>query len=172
MDVAPTLGVVKLEDLVVDAERRWPGTERRLRDVLERRPKAPASGLVREVVARFDPAEAARLMSWLEVTYLRVFKEAGLPPPTVNCRLRDANGNLIAKVDFIWPHASLVVEVDGLRWHSSPSQKQHDDARQNRIVLSGRRVLRYSKADLTDEARVVTEIRSALAMATPELPLF
>jgi hypothetical protein len=88
---------------------------------------------------------------------------AGLPPPLTQYRvLRD--GREIARVDFAWPDARLVVEVDGYRWHSSPAALKRDHRRQNRLELAGWTVLRFTADDVRDEpASVVAEINDALA---------
>lgn len=50
-------------------------------------------------------------------------------------------------VDFFWPEARLVVEVDG-RGHDQPSMRAADAARDNILHLAGHLVLRYRSADI------------------------
>ncbi|MHB8506019.1 MAG: endonuclease domain-containing protein, partial [Acidimicrobiales bacterium] len=59
---------------------------------------------------------------------------------------------------------TVVAEVDGYAYHSSPEQKAADGRRRNRLRLEGWVVLVYTWRDVMDEgARVVEEIRQALA---------
>lgn len=154
------------EDIVVDAVRQRRATRRALIEIGERVPNAPGLRTMRRVLDRFDPGAVERLMSRLEGDYLRLFRAGRLPPPQVNRILLAPDGTLIGKLDFMWDPPGVVVEVDGLPFHATRLQKEHDGRRQNAIVLSGRRVLRYTSADLADPARVISEIRSALDATT------
>ena len=164
-DVAGSTPMPDLEDMYVQALRRWHHTDARLADVIERRPLVPGVENLRQLRDLTDPEAVRRLMSWLEAQYLLLFARMGLPPPQVNRRLHDEHGQLVAKIDFWWPDARLVVEVDGLRWHSTPRQKHRDDTRQNRLVLRGQRVLRYGRIDLEEPDRVAAEVAAGFAMS-------
>jgi len=75
-------------------------------------------------------------------------------------------GEMIAKVDARWTHSRLIVEIDGLRWHTTRAHKRHDDRRQNALVLDGWRVLRYDAwAIINEPDRVLAEIAQALLAA-------
>ncbi|MGI8814055.1 MAG: endonuclease domain-containing protein [Pseudonocardia sp.] len=50
------------------------------------------------------------------------------------------------RVDFAFPVARLVVEVDGWAWHSDAARFRSDRARQNALVLAGWAVLRFHLA--------------------------
>ncbi|MGH3441646.1 MAG: type IV toxin-antitoxin system AbiEi family antitoxin domain-containing protein [Nitriliruptorales bacterium] len=154
------------EDLVIEAFRRGLAKEHQLRDVVERMGPAPGTAVVRAALTSMDPDEVRRLLSWLEQYFLRLIAKAGLPQPEVNVRLHGRNGELIAKVDFIWSWARLVVEIDGLRWHSLPSQKLYDDDRQNKIVLAGERILRFGAKKLREAPDDVIEVVAEALAAT------
>jgi hypothetical protein len=124
---------------------------------------------VRLALSRFDADSAARLASRMEGGYLRVFVDGGLPRPSVNRRIVEHDGLFIAKTDFGWEPPGVHVECDSIRFHATVSQKRYDDARQNRIVLTDRVVLRYSYADLADPERVVADVRRALDLAWERL---
>ena len=58
----------------------------------------------------------------------------------------------------------VAIEVDGLAVHSGAEAFQKDRKRQNYLILSGWRVLRFTWRDLTeDPERVLTEIREAIS---------
>lgn len=153
-----------VDDLVLEAIRIGRATPGAFEASLTRAGAIPGAGAVRRSLARFDPEHARRLMSRIETRGLVVFRDAGLPRPSVNRCLTDGTGAFVAKVDFSWLDGRVIVEIDGLRFHSSARQKRYDDARQNELVLSGRIVLRFSVADLDDPERVVAQIRRALEL--------
>jgi len=55
---------------------------------------------------------------------------AGLPEPTVNIRICDADGRVRFRIELGDEGARLAIEYDG-RWHDAPTQKEHDDARRS-----------------------------------------
>jgi very-short-patch-repair endonuclease len=73
-------------------------------------------------------------------------------------------GRFLARADFAWPEARLVLEYEGAH-HFEGSQLVRDDARIERLVAAGWRVLRISAADLRDLDRVVASVEQALAAA-------
>lgn len=87
---------------------------------------------------------------------------AGLTGFTPQLLVRDLPA---LRVDFAWPEAGLVVEVDGAKWHTDPAR---DQARDNSLASLGWRVLRYTRAEVVhDEARVIAEITAALSCGGP-----
>lgn len=71
------------------------------------------------------------------------------------------------RVDLAFPELGLVVEADGAKWHPDPARDQQRD---NALAALGWRVLRYTWSDVVhDHARVVAEVRAALACGTPTL---
>ncbi len=151
-----------LEDLVLEALQRGSTHYDRLRRAVRRNRGGRGVGRVRAVLRHYDPEHVERLLSRLEARFLSLFRRAGLPLPRVNRTFHADGVTFVAKLDFLWEEQGLVVEVDGLAFHSTRRQKMHDERRQNAIVLAGRRVLRYGAHDLEDPARVATEIRAAL----------
>ena len=57
-------------------------------------------------------------------------------------------GRFVARVDFLWPGARLIVEVDGMGKYAEPSALQAEKTRQNRLVAAGYTVLRFTWADI------------------------
>lgn len=85
---------------------------------------------------------------------------AGLPPPALQHRVRDANGRVVARVDLAWPSHRLAVEADGADVHAGTAALRSDLRRQNLLVAAGWTVLRFTWADLGTIAATV-----ALALA-------
>lgn len=74
----------------------------------------------------------------------------------------------VLRVDFCFLDSRLVVETDGVRWHTDVAR---DQARDNRLAILGWRVLRVTWAQVLHEPeQVLADVRAALA-ATPALHL-
>ena len=70
--------------------------------------------------------------------------------------------------DLLFADQRLVVEFDGFAVHSSAEAFEADRRRQNRLVLAGFRVLRYTWRRLQDDPQgLIVEIRAALAAYEP-----
>ena len=91
----------------------------------------------------------------LERKFLELMRTGGLPRPTTQHRIRRSDGR-IARVDFIYDAARLVVEVTGRRGHSSPRERQLDAQRRNELADLGFRVTEYTWEDLRDRPDYVT----------------
>jgi very-short-patch-repair endonuclease len=88
----------------------------------------------------------------------RLMAAAQLPQPMVNARL---NGYL---VDFLWPDARLILEVDGFGTHGDRRALEDDRRRDQVHVAAGYTVLRVTWRQLRDEPMaVVARIAQALA---------
>lgn len=102
--------------------------------------------------------------SWLERETLRVLEAGGLPVPVCQDRI-DRRGAFVARVDFCYPGARVVIEVSGYRWHRTPEHLANDLARRRALTLAGYRVLEYSYDDVvTSSARLVAEVTEALGL--------
>lgn len=107
-----------------------------------------------------DAGETFR--SWLEREAARALHEAGVPEPEWNVVVTDGQG-VVGEVDACWRVARVVVEFDGLRFHSSDEQRRADRARDRRLTLAGYRVLRYTWLDVRRRPEMVaTQIGEAL----------
>ena len=106
-----------------------------------------------------------RLDSWLEKSFARFVRDHGLPMPLTQQRFLDGE-RCVARVDFLYPWADLVIEVDGYESHGARQAWQRDLRRNNELVLRRLRTLRYSSDDLKHRpAAMAEEIRGALAAA-------
>jgi very-short-patch-repair endonuclease len=66
------------------------------------------------------------------------------------------------RVDFGFPGCKVALETDGLAFHSDADDFQNDRVRQNRLILLGWQVLRFTWLDLTEyPERVIAEVRRA-----------
>jgi hypothetical protein len=106
----------------------------------------PGGPLLREVLGEHGPLFTR---SEAEVRFLGLIERAGLPVPQVNSRVAGY------EVDFHWPEAGLVVEVDGFAYHSSARVFEQDRIRDGDLTGAGLRVIRVTWRQLTTEPLAV-----------------
>jgi hypothetical protein len=111
----------------------------------------------REALALSDPLSGSIAES--EARFL--FHEAGLPPAVTQYRV--GLGALTAFLDFAWPEAMVLVEIDGREFHIEREPFQRDRTKQNALIRAGWTVLRFTVEDIRlRSTSVVEEIRHAL----------
>jgi very-short-patch-repair endonuclease len=85
---------------------------------------------------------------------------AGLRQPQVQPNLHDRTARFIGRADLYYPEARLVIEYDG---GTHRDRMVDDNRRQNLLVNSGYRVLRFTSADIHNRADVVVaQVQAAL----------
>lgn len=120
-------------------------------------------GHVDHLVALTHPDAARHFRSWLERHASERFDQAGLPSAIWNPPLHDAAGDLVGIGDAVWPTQLVVVELDGLRFHTTLEQRRRDQRKDRRLLALGWLVLRYTWLDVVERpAEVVEEIRATL----------
>jgi hypothetical protein len=103
---------------------------------LQRHPELPR---INDFLTYVDPRSGSVPESRVRVALRR----AGLPVPITQYEVFHGR-RLIARVDFAWPYAKLILEVDGWRYHSDDAAFLHDRVTQNQLVQLGWRVLRVT----------------------------
>ena len=104
-------------------------------------------------------AESERLL-------LRLLKNEKMTGWDFNVPIHSRGGVLIGIGDCVHVERRVVIEVDGLAWHTQADRFQRDRTRQNHLVNEGWHVLRFTHDDLTHRPhRVLATIRAALARA-------
>ena len=104
----------------------------------------------------------------LEPRMARLLKRYGLPVPVFQYRVYSADGVFIGRVDFAYPDLKIAIEVDGWQAHSTPSQLDHDLARQNKLILNGWTVIRFSwRRVVLRPAEVAAQIALVLGAEIP-----
>ena len=92
--------------------------------------------------------------SMLERRFLQLVREAGLPRPLTQV-IHRKDGRHIARVDFLFEEAGVVVEVSGRLGHTTPNERARDAQRRNELQDIGRRVFEYTWEDVTQRASMV-----------------
>jgi predicted transcriptional regulator of viral defense system len=122
-------------------------------EVLTRADGRRGAVLLRSVLAEHR-AGTTLTRSELEERFLAIAREAGLPPDAVNFWIpfREGDG---AEADFVWHHQRLIVEVDGRDVHTTRRAFDADRRRDQRLMLLGFRVVRFTWRQVSFDARYV-----------------
>lgn len=101
---------------------------------------------LRKAIEDWNPSEL-RVRSELEIRFLELCRDHGLPRPRVN----DYRGD--HEVDFQWQGSNLIAEVDGAAYHSDRRSRHRDYRKSLRLTASGNRVVRLDESMVTAEAK-------------------
>lgn len=158
LDLAPLLRPRALEDVIAQSVRLGLFDLVAVRRCLDEHPRQHGAPALRRLLSDLEGVGAADLRSNLEVTFLQLCDDFGLPAPQTNVSLA---GFL---VDFHWPGTNLIVEADGFTYHSTPSAFESDRARDQALTLAGYTVVRFTYNQITRESTGCAErLRRLLA---------
>jgi very-short-patch-repair endonuclease len=105
--------------------------------------------------------------SALEDEFRKLIADWGLPSPELQYEVRDELGILVSRADFAYPEHRILIELDSEAHHMDRLAFRRDRSKQNRAVVLGWTVLRYTWWDVVEApARVSVELNRALAQAT------
>jgi len=141
IDLAATLKGRPLEHSLDVADQRGLVDFAELAERIAARPGRPGSPSLRAVLSLYAAGTFTR--SELEERFFALCDHHGLPRPTSNTCIEGE------EVDFVWRDARLIVEVDGYRYHRSPSAFEDDRERDVTLTLAGWTVLRFTWAQVT-----------------------
>jgi len=152
LDYAATAPTRDLERAVEEAQVQRLVTDPSLNEQFRRYPAHRGTPALRNAI-QTDPkltrSEAERRL-------LELIRAARLPEPTTNARLGPY------EVDFLWPEARLVVEVDGYAFHSTRAAFERDRRRDAELQAMGHRVVRATWRLIEDEPEALV---ASLALA-------
>ncbi len=156
LDLAATLSTRRLSRALERADRHELLDLAELTHLCEATRGRKGTGRLSSLLAHYRPLPETR--SELERRFLRLCREAGLPRPAVNVPVAGL------EVDFLWPEARLVVELDGYAFHRDRASFERDRQRDATLQRARYRVLRVTDHRLSQEARsVVADVRTLLA---------
>jgi very-short-patch-repair endonuclease len=125
-----------------------------LQQQIEQTPGRKATTLLAELLAEGP----ALTRSELEDRALQLFRSSGLPTPQTNVHIEGI------EVDFLFPEARLIIEVDGDRYHATRFARRNDAAKQARLEAAGYRVIRLTWHQVTEQPeQTVARISNALS---------
>jgi very-short-patch-repair endonuclease len=147
----------ELQQAFGDARAQRLLTDRALNEALARASRNhPGAALIRAMLGA-DP-DTTNTRSENERRLRRLLKAAGLPQPLAN---RLVHGYL---VDFVWPQAKLILEIDAYGTHGHPGAFESDRKRDQVHIAAGYTVIRVTWRQLRDEPlAVIARIAQALA---------
>jgi hypothetical protein len=117
---------------------------------------------VRAIAAATAPDGVARLRSRFERTAQDLLQTYNLPAGEWNVTISDSHGR-IREVDLCYPDARLIVEFDGLRFHTRRDAARRDRATDRRLQLAGWTVLRFTWEEIVFRPEAVAkELAQAL----------
>ena len=139
-------------------QQRWLAVEDAARR-LETQPGRWGNRQIRRLLTQIGDGAAAESERRLH----RILRQAGITGWVPNLAVTAINGQRF-EIDVAFPAAMLAIEVDGYAYHSDDARFQGDRTRQNALIASGWRVLRFTWADLERRPRVVIrQIQTLLA---------
>jgi Protein of unknown function (DUF559) len=98
--------------------------------------------------------------SYLERRFLKLIRSAGIERPECQVVHR-REGRTVARVDFEWRPARLVVEVNGRRGHSSAADRAKDARRRNGLQADGLTVMEFTTSQVIDDPGYVIGVVQA-----------
>lgn len=133
-----------------------------VRQALARAGRTHAGRAVLRSIVDGHPGTATE--SALETLVWRLIMRARLPAPLRQYTVTDGYGRFVARVDFAWPDAGIVVEADGYEYHSSSRDWRRERQRQNALVKLGWTVYRITWQDATRRGdRIAGDLARLLA---------
>jgi predicted transcriptional regulator of viral defense system len=150
LDIAGVADERTLRRAVNQAARSGWLNLRAIDDTLQRNPRRKGTKQLRAVIAAVNPS-THRTRSDLEVAFLQLCRRYGIPTPVVNGKV------LGIEVDFRWPGANLIVELDGYEYHRTAQEFENDRRRDAYLKKHGYEVLRVSDGWLNDDPEGVAD---------------
>lgn len=152
VDLAALASPRALRTVAEDAVRLELVDRASLNGALARHPGRRGIAQLRAIAAEFD-ASTTRTRSRLEMLYLLLCRERGLPIPLIN--------DVIAgiEVDAVFPDYRVVVELDSFGYHGTWTARQRDHRRGARLSAAGWELLRFDWEQVTGD-------RDTVAVAT------
>lgn len=132
---------------------------REIVDVLERTSGHRGNATLRSILD--DHARTPALTkTQLEARFLAICHGRDLPRPEVNAWIPlEPTGY---EADFLWRSQRLIAEVDGHETHGTRHAFEHDRRRDQRLTLTGYRVVRFTWRQVEDQPAVVEQTLAAL----------
>ncbi len=153
----------QLELAIDDALRKRLTSVERLAAVVYR-----CTGRGRAGSAKLDELLAERSLwngkvvgSPLELAVLRFLERQRFPMPRLQHPFCDDRGNWVGNVDLAYLDEKVVLEADGVYFHSMRRDRRHDEYRDRVLESAGWKVLRVHWADLEQPALLIRRLVSA-----------
>ena len=161
VDLAEVLTERRLADAVHEAEVQRVLDLREVERALARVSGRPSRHKLRRAIAAYgDGPPMTRTEA--ERRFVALCEAHSVPRPQVNVLIGTY------EVDFHWPGAKLVMEVDGGATHHTRKAFQTDRSRDRALATEGIQVLRVTWRDLADGAGLAREVLRVLGERRPQ----
>jgi very-short-patch-repair endonuclease len=149
IELAPSETLPELDRLITEAVRKRLLNLRAMEEALARHAREPGVAKLKQALRDYRPRPNSR--SHLEHTFAELIAGTDVPPPLRNV--------IIAgwEVDFHWPHAKLVVELDGRPYHIAVRDTERDKLKDGKLLLLGISTLRITDLRMTLEPEAVLQ---------------
>ena len=108
--------------------------------------------------------QLAMPLTVLENKFLGVLRSGGIDEPESQVSVESDVGEKW-RLDFVYPHHKVLIEVDGRRFHAARRREKNDMHRDNVMNVRGWTVLRFTWEDVvTDPEYVLDLVRQALGI--------
>jgi very-short-patch-repair endonuclease len=159
LDLATAVDPQSLQRAVNEAETLRIFDLQEIARLLHRCRGRPGVPRLEAALTSHDPAPTR---SELERRFLEICRQAKVARPVINAPL--TIGEHTFEIDFRWPDAKLAVETDGFRYHRTRARFERDALRDQLLVESGWRVVRFTWMQITREpGAVAARLRRLLA---------
>jgi hypothetical protein len=157
LDLAAMLSRPRLEGALERSEEQQLFDLRELEAVQDRYSGHPGCGRLRQALDVYRP-EPSFTRSGLELRFLRLVREAGLPEPSMNL-------NVVGlELDAYWPEHRFAVELDVYETHGTRAAFERDRVREEDLLLAGIEGIRVTGPRLKQEpAEVMKRLERHLA---------
>lgn len=167
LDLASLVSDQQLRVLVAEASHRGLLPPRELNSLIERSAGRSGIAALRDATEGYRDTERTRSVP--EASFVLLCRRHGLPDPAVNVPIGDR------EVDFLWPEARLIVEVDGFGPHRHRDRFEGDRERAVHFRLLGYEYLPFTPRQLHGREQwvassVATALRRAGALRAADRP--
>lgn len=163
LDVAAVVGLRDLERVFEELQIRHGLRPDLLAAEVLTRPRRRGNARLRAVLDGAVDPTAVR--SVLELRFLRLCAAHGIERPLVNVAVGPWTP------DFRWEREGVIVETDGVRFHSTAAKRQRDARKDAFFLAAGYRVVRLTWADVVQRpAETAARVRAALAAGATSGP--
>jgi very-short-patch-repair endonuclease len=164
LDLSSAIPRRQLERAIDEAERLRHCTEGDLREIARKHRGRPGSRILAAVLTEHAIGSTAT-RNQFEEAFLTICRKYRLPRPQLNAPL------LEYVVDFFWPDAGLVIELDGRATHGTRRAFQADRERDGRLTVAGYRVVRFTWWDIARRPAIVADRVRRLLQSRDALPV-
>ena len=150
LDLADVLPTQALRRAVTEAEYRDRLDITSIKAVVQNNPGRRGAKLMEAVMGKRH-----RTRSPLEDRFLALVEKWGVEAPESGFWVEGY------ELDFVWPRAGVVVELDGVAAHTTRASFDADRLRDRRLWRRGLRTMRLTSTALDDEAAVLADLAQA-----------